>query len=352
MKKAFTLIEMLVVIAIIAILAALLMPAIARARKEAYKVHCTNNQHQVAQYFAMYRNDNRSREVWNNTYGYQVRYDYGRLPSWAINLGDRDGDGIPEWGYDSSLSLARLYPDYADTHEVFLCAAADHKAELTRADVNLNSLDFDGDPDTVEYRFETLISEANDPDYLIDPHVPTNCKSSRVIYGDGPDMDHERVVWEANNPGRLFPTRDTGNHEYGSVVLFYDGHTKFLRFSDVFGRLENPEIRDYVGIDTDDDGDIEGDVVVDPDVYADDDHDNHYSAHDFDDDEAADCDLGNYIDYRGAGVDWKTDAVSLYFGEDGDPYWAGPGDELCADPGYTPVAPTASVGYGDVYPVE
>ena len=58
MKKAFTLIELLVVISIIAILAAMLMPALARAREEARKTQCRNNVHNIGIGFNLFRNDN------------------------------------------------------------------------------------------------------------------------------------------------------------------------------------------------------------------------------------------------------------------------------------------------------
>jgi len=56
-KRAFTLIEMLVVIAIISILAAILFPVFAQAREKARQASCISNHKQMGLALAMYRND-------------------------------------------------------------------------------------------------------------------------------------------------------------------------------------------------------------------------------------------------------------------------------------------------------
>ena len=60
-KKAFTLVEIGVVLAIVALLAALLLPAFARQRQNAYQTTCQSNLGQIYKAFQMYVQDHDNR---------------------------------------------------------------------------------------------------------------------------------------------------------------------------------------------------------------------------------------------------------------------------------------------------
>ena len=95
-KKAFTLVELLVVIGIIALLISILLPALSKARKSAQDVKCMANMKQIMMATMMYANDNRQ---------------FLPYTGWGDTLASATGRqwptiGVVNWAYDGSATKA------------------------------------------------------------------------------------------------------------------------------------------------------------------------------------------------------------------------------------------------------
>ncbi len=173
MKKSnFTLIELLVVIGIIALLAAMLMPALSKAQEAARQADCVNQLKQIGLALKMYSNDMR-----------------GQYPNGLTSDGALD-----ENVHHNSPGLAHLwYDNYVETGKGFVCRSTKNSP----AD-----------------KYKTLAAAS---DTATGGSVKTE-RSSYLYYAGlaADDVTAENGLCRDKNT----------NHKNGGDVLFGDGHVE------------------------------------------------------------------------------------------------------------------------------
>ncbi len=118
-RRAFTLIELLIVIGIIAVLVALLLPAMSIARESARRAQCTSNIRQLMQATTTYATDNGGILPFPNskTVGF-FNKDVPAHPGWLYRA------PILSPGVEGQAETGTLWP-YLQNHGVYHCPADD-----------------------------------------------------------------------------------------------------------------------------------------------------------------------------------------------------------------------------------
>jgi len=123
---AFTLIELLIVIAVIAILAALLLPALNRAKIRAQGIRCMNNTRQLTLAWLAYSHENNDTLVVNDNTGTNLSWCSGRL-DWFTTPDNTNTLMLT----DDQYSL--LAPYYGRQSQIYKCPADVYASNPQRA---------------------------------------------------------------------------------------------------------------------------------------------------------------------------------------------------------------------------
>ncbi|MDW8344970.1 MAG: DUF1559 domain-containing protein [Verrucomicrobiae bacterium] len=214
--RAFTLIELLVTIGIVALLGALLLPALRQARYAAQRGICTSNLRQLGLATHMYVDD------FGKFFPYQVSLNGGADMLWYFGLESPycSGGACPPASRPLDLTRALLFPYHRKQHGIEVCPSYDYKSPKWRQKF---------DKITSGYGFNRL-------QFLKSPSQLSNSPSAVVCFADAANINTIQPPASMSNPMleefyyvHPFHTEIPTTHfRHGgrAMVLMMDGHVE------------------------------------------------------------------------------------------------------------------------------
>lgn len=206
----FTLIELLIVVAIIGILASLLMPSLARAREKAYVAICINNHKQLGLAYNMYSDDNDELAVFHDWY-----HDYAGA----------NGDHNWASSYTPDKRPLNSYLDDKEGISEIAKCPSDIGQGWTGGGFRVEDTNYDLYGSSYVAKWMTTMN--------IDPF--TNVRGGDIKVSDFDYVSEKALFYQKNlNAGRTFNMAQARWHDKKNPKYplgFADGHVKNINFS-------------------------------------------------------------------------------------------------------------------------